>query len=152
MKTLKKIVFWILVSFAIIQFIPTDKTNQPVKQSVNFIDIKKSPSKVVALLKNACYDCHSNETLYPKYAYIAPFSWSVKDHVTEGREHLNFSVWNTYNKDLKESMLNKAVQTLQNKTMPLPAYIIYHKDANLSDADRTILIKYFEEILKSKSY
>ncbi|KUJ52013.1 heme-binding domain-containing protein [Chryseobacterium sp. JAH] len=152
MKTLKKIVFWILVSFAIIQFIPTDKTNQPVKQSVNFIDIKKSPSKVVALLKNACYDCHSNETLYPKYAYIAPFSWSVKDHVNEGREHLNFSVWNTYNKDLKESMLNKAVQTLQNKTMPLPAYIIYHKDANLSDADRTILIKYFEEILKSKSY
>lgn len=152
MKTLKKIVFWILVSFAIIQFIPTDKTNQQVKQSVNFIDIKKSPSKVVALLKNACYDCHSNETLYPKYAYIAPFSWSVKDHVNEGREHLNFSVWNTYNKDLKESMLNKAVQTLQNKTMPLPAYIIYHKDANLSDADRTILIKYFEEILKSKSY
>lgn len=152
MKTFKKIVFWIFVSFAIIQFIPIDKTNKPVDKSVNFIDVKKSPQKVVALLKNACYDCHSNETVYPKYAYIAPFSWSVKDHINEGREHLNFSVWNTYNKELKEGMLTKSIQTLQDKSMPMPAYVVYHKEANLSDAERTVLIKYFEEILKSKSY
>ncbi len=135
MKTFKKIVFWIFVSFAIIQFIPIDKTNKPVDKSVNFIDVKKSPPKVVALLKNACYDCHSNE-----------------DHINEGREHLNFSVWNTYNKELKECMLSKSIQTLQDKSMPMPAYVVYHKEANLSDAERTVLIKYFEEILKSKSY
>ncbi len=152
MKTFKKAVIWTLVAFALIQFIPTDKTNQPVNRSVNFIDVKKTPSKVAALLKNACYDCHSNETVYPKYAYIAPFSWSVKDHVTEGREHLNFSIWNTYNKDLKENMLTKVIQTLQNKSMPMPAYIIYHDEANVSDAERGILINYFEQILKSKSY
>ncbi|MCU7617255.1 heme-binding domain-containing protein [Chryseobacterium sp. PBS4-4] len=152
MKTFKKVVFWIFVSFAIIQFIPIDKTNKPIDKSVNFIDVKKSPSKVVTLLKNACYDCHSNETVYPEYAYIAPFSWSVKDHINEGREHLNFSVWNSYNKDLKESMLSKAVQTLKDKSMPLPAYIVYHDDANLSEAERTVLVKYFEEILKTKSY
>lgn len=152
MKTFKKIVFWIFVSFAIIQFVPIDTSNKPINKSVNFIDVKKSPAKVVGLLKKACYDCHSNETVYPKYAYIAPFSWSVKDHVNEGREHLNFSVWNSYNKELKESMLNKAVQTLQNKSMPLPAYIVYHDEANLSDAERKVLSNYFEEILKSKSY
>lgn len=148
----KKIVFWCLVAFAIIQFVPTDKTNPPIDQSVNFIDVKKTPPKVVALLKNACYDCHSNETVYPKYAYIAPFSWSVKDHVNEGREHLNFSVWKKYNNDLKDNMLKKTVQALQNKSMPMPAYIVYHDEANLSEADRKILANYFEEILKSKSY
>lgn len=152
MKIFKKIVFWSFVSFALIQFISTDTINQPVSRSVNFIDVKKSPSKVVGLLKNACYDCHSNETVYPKYAYIAPFSWSVKDHVNEGREHLNFSVWNTYNNDLKESMLKKSVQTVQNKSMPLPAYIVYHDEANLTDAERKVLVTYFEEILNSKSY
>lgn len=152
MKTFKKVVFWIFVSFAIIQFIPVDKTNQPINKSINFIDVKKPSPKVVALLRNACYDCHSNETVYPKYAYIAPFSWSVKDHINEGREHLNFSIWKSYNKELKESMLNIAIQTLQDKSMPLPAYIVYHDEANLSDAERTVLIKYFEEILKSKSY
>ncbi|MBW7675089.1 heme-binding domain-containing protein [Chryseobacterium chendengshani] len=152
MKTFKKIIFWVLVSFAMIQFVPTDKTNKPIDKKVNFIDVKKSPPKVVTLLKNACYDCHSNETVYPKYAYIAPFSWSVKDHVNEGREHLNFSLWNSYNKDLKESMLTKTVQTLENKSMPLPAYIIYHEDANLTDVERGVLSNYFKEILKSKSY
>jgi len=152
MKTAKKIIFWILVGFALIQFFPIDRTNQPVDPAKNFVSAKKTPEKINTLLKNACYDCHSNETVYPKYAFIAPVSWSVKSHVNEGREHLNFSVWETYNKDLKESMLTKSVQTLQSKTMPMPGYIVYHKEANLSDAERALLIQYFEEMLKNKTY
>ncbi|MEE6127474.1 heme-binding domain-containing protein [Chryseobacterium arthrosphaerae] len=152
MKTVKKVIFWTLVAFALIQFIPIDRVNKPVDSAVNFIDYAKAPEKVSTLLKNACYDCHSNETVYPKYAFIAPISWSVKSHVNEGREHMNFSVWGTYNKELKESMLNKSVQTLQNKTMPMPGYIVYHKEANLSEAERSLLIQYFDGMLKSKTY
>lgn len=140
------------MAFALIQFFPIDRTNQPVDTKVNFVDARKSPEKIRTLLKNACYDCHSNETVYPKYAFIAPVSWSVKSHVNEGREHLNFSVWGTYNKDLKENMLTKSVQTIQNKTMPMPGYIVYHKEANLSEAERALLIQYFEEMLKTKTY
>ncbi|RKE75724.1 heme-binding domain-containing protein [Chryseobacterium sp. AG363] len=152
MKIAKKIIFWTLVAFALIQFFPIDRTNQPVDKKENFVDARKSPEKIRTLLKNACYDCHSNETVYPKYAFIAPVSWSVKSHVNEGREHLNFSVWGTYNKDLKENMLTKSVQTIQNKTMPMPGYIVYHKEANLSEAERALLIQYFEEMLKTKTY
>ncbi|WP_079243464.1 heme-binding domain-containing protein [Chryseobacterium indologenes] len=152
MKIAKKIIFWTLVAFALIQFFPIDRTNQPVDTKVNFVDARKSPEKIRTLLKNACYDCHSNETVYPKYAFIAPVSWSVKSHVNEGREHLNFSAWQTYNKDLKENMLTKSIQTIQNKTMPMPGYIVYHKEANLSEAERALLIQYFEEMLKSKTY
>lgn len=152
MKIAKKIIFWTLVAFALIQFFPIDRTNQPVDTKVNFVDARKSPEKVRTLLKNACYDCHSNETVYPKYAFIAPVSWSVKSHVNEGREHLNFSAWQTYNKDLKENMLTKSIQTIQNKTMPMPGYIVYHKEANLSEAERALLIQYFEEMLKNKTY
>ncbi|KAB1229996.1 heme-binding domain-containing protein [Chryseobacterium viscerum] len=148
----KKIIFWILVGFALIQFFPIDRTNQPVDSAKNFVEAKKTPEKIRTLLKNACYDCHSNETVYPKYAFIAPVSWSVKSHVNEGREHINFSTWETYNKDLKESMITKVVQTIQNKTMPMPGYIVYHKEANLSEAERTLLIQYFEEMLKNKTY
>lgn len=152
MKTFKKIFFWTLLGFALIQFISTDKVNPPVDHKVNFVDVKKTPAKIQGLLKGACYDCHSNETVYPKYAYIAPISWSVKSHINEGREHLNFSIWDTYNKDLKQSMLSKSIQTIQNKTMPMPGYIVYHKEANLSDAERALLIQYFDQILKSKTY
>jgi hypothetical protein len=152
MKTFKKILFWSLLGFALIQFIPTDKVNLPVDHKVNFVDAKNTPEKIRGLIKGACYDCHSNETVYPKYAYIAPISWSVKSHINEGREHLNFSVWGTYNKELKESMLSNSIQTIQNKTMPMPAYIVYHKEANLSEAERVLLTTYFEEMLKSKTY
>ncbi|BEV04886.1 heme-binding domain-containing protein [Chryseobacterium gambrini] len=152
MKTFKKIFFWTLLGFALIQFISTDKVNPPVDHKVNFVEAKKTPAKIQGLLKGACYDCHSNETVYPKYAYIAPISWSVKSHINEGREHLNFSIWDTYNKDLKQSMLSKSIQTIQNKTMPMPGYIVYHKEANLSDAERALLIQYFDQMLKSKTY
>jgi uncharacterized membrane protein len=152
MKTFKKILFWSLLGFALIQFIATDKVNPPVDRKVNFFDAKKTPAKIQGLIKNACYDCHSNETVYPKYAYIAPISWSVKSHINEGREYLNFSIWETYNKDLKESMLSEAIETVHNKTMPMPGYIVYHKEANLTDAERALLTKYFEEMLKSKTY
>lgn len=152
MKTVKKVLFWTLVVFALVQFIPIDKVNKPVDKAVNFVDVNKTPEKISGLIKGACYDCHSNETVYPKYAHIAPVSWSIKSHINEGREHLNFSVWGTYNKELKESMLNKAIQTVQNKTMPMPGYIVYHDEANLSDAERTLLTHYFEDMLQSKSY
>ena len=152
MQKFKKIVFWCLVGFAIIQFIPVDKVNKPVDKTKNFVEVKNTQAKVSELIKNACYDCHSDETVYPKYAYIAPFSWSVKSHVNDGREHLNFSVWTTYNDDLKRNMLTKSIQTIENKAMPMSAYIIYHKEANLSQAERGLLIKYFEEILQSKTY
>lgn len=152
MQKFKKIVFWCLVGFAMIQFIPVDKVNKPVDKTKNFVEVKNTPAKVSELIKNACYDCHSDETVYPKYAYIAPFSWSVKSHVNDGREHLNFSVWETYNDDLKRNMLTKSIQTIENKVMPMPAYIIYHKEANLTEAERSLLIKYFDEMLKTKTY
>lgn len=152
MKTFKKILFWSLVGFALMQFIPTNKINKPVNHKMNFVEAKKTPEKISGMIKASCYDCHSDETVYPKYAFIAPISWSVKSHINEGREHLNFSIWETYNKDLKESMLSRAIETVQNKTMPMPGYIVYHKEANLSEAERKLLTAYFEEMLKSKTY
>ncbi|AZB23876.1 cytochrome C [Chryseobacterium bernardetii] len=152
MKTAKKILLWTLVAFALIQLIPIDRTNKPVDSKVNFVQMKQAPEKVSTLLKNACYDCHSDETVYPRYAYVAPFSWSVKSHVNDGRQHLNFSVWGTYNKELKENMLDRSIEALKHKTMPLPGYIVYHDEAKLTEAERALLIQYFEEMLKSKTY
>lgn len=152
MKTAKKIVFWSLVAFALMQFIPIDRTNKPVDHKANFVELKKTPPKIAGLLKGACYDCHSNETVYPKYAYIAPISWSVKSHVNDGRQRLNFSIWGTYNKELKENMLGNIVEALHHKTMPMPGYIVYHKEANLTEAERTLLSQYFEQMLDSKTY
>lgn len=132
-----------------IQLIPVEKTNPSVKNGEDFVQVMKTPQNATELLKNACYDCHSNETRYPDYASIAPISWSIKRHVNEGREHLNFSVWETYNPDLKKGMLKNAISSLEHRTMPINAYVNFHPEAQLSEAERQYLAKYFKEVLNS---
>ncbi len=140
---MKKIIGWIAVVFLAIQLIPVDRENKPVDVKENFVDIYRTPQDIRTLLKNACYDCHSNETVYPKYAYVAPLSWAVKDHVNQGRQYLNFSEWGTYNKDLRRNAVDKTIQSLQNRTMPLPSYINYHPEANVTRQEIDKLKSYF---------
>ena len=83
---MKKTLLVLLLVFIAIQLVPVDRTNMPVDKTQNFVDIQKPPQEVEKIIKNACYDCHSNETVYPDYAFVAPFSWAIKDHINEGRE------------------------------------------------------------------
>lgn len=152
MKTFKTILYWFLIVIAVIQFIPVNRINKPVDQKVNFITVYGTPANVQAILRKGCYDCHTTETVYPDYAYVAPISWTIKNHVNEGREHLNLSDWGNLNKDLKKNMLENSVKSVKDYSMPLPGYITKHPEANLTKAERTLLANYFEEILKSEKY
>jgi hypothetical protein len=152
MKIFSQIIYWFLIVIALIQFIPVNRTNKPVDPKADFVKIYNTPKNVTQILKKACYDCHSNETVYPNYAYVAPISWSIKHHVNEGREHLNLSEWGIFNKDLKKNMLEKSVHAVKDYTMPMPGYIAQHPNANLTKAERTLVANYFENILKTKNY
>ena len=133
------------VIFGVIQLIPVDRKNPSVKMSENFVDIYKTPQNIKNILQRACYDCHSNETIYPRYSYIAPISWSIKNHINEGREHMNLSIWETYNKDLQLSMLENSIADLEQERMPLRGYIAQHPKAKLTKQETTQLIDYLKE-------
>ena len=143
---MKKIIFRTAVVFLAIQFIPVDRENKAVVKQDNFVDIHKTPDHIKTILKNACYDCHSNETKYPTYAYIAPISWAMKDHINEGRKYLNFSEWGSYNNDLKKNAVEKTISTVRDLQMPLPSYISYHPETNLTRKQREDLQEYFSGI------
>ena len=143
---MKKIIFWIALVFVAIQFVPVDRENKAVDKQNNFVDIYKTPENIKSILKNACYDCHSNEVEYPNYAYVAPISWTIKDHINEGREHLNFSEWGTYNKELKHNAIEKTISSVRNLQMPLPSYIGYHPKANLTTKQRNDFGNYFSNL------
>lgn len=136
--------------FVAIQLIPIDRTNPPVVEKNNFVSIYKTPANIQALLKASCYDCHSNETKYPNYSYVAPISWMIKDHINEGREYLNFSEWGTYNKDLKQGAIEKSIDAIKNYQMPLSSYVSKHPAANLTTKQRKELEDYFSSIKFSK--
>ena len=93
----KKIIIAVLIIIVLIQFIHVGKTNPPVDLKQDFITLTKPPVEITTLLKIACYDCHSNETTYPLYFDIAPISWWAKDHVNDGRKHLNYCILGNYN-------------------------------------------------------
>lgn len=152
MRTFFKILIGLIITLVLIQFIPIDFTNKPVNKEDNFVEIMQTPKKITELLKTSCYDCHSNETEYPEIAKIAPISWFIKSNVNKARKHLNFSEWGTYNQDLKSGMLRNASGMIIEKKMPISGYVAQHPEAQLSDAERKLLVDYFDGILESGEY
>jgi len=141
---MKKILIVIIVAFVLIQFFPIDKNNPVATPKMDFLQIKNTPEKTATLIRNACYDCHSNETKYLWYANIQPVGWFLNDHIKEGRKELNFSTFATYDKKRQAKKLKEAAEQLEKNEMPLDSYIILHPEAKLSDADKKEMIDYFK--------
>jgi mono/diheme cytochrome c family protein len=126
-KWWSRIAFGCLGTFVAMQLVPygRDHTNPPVTGEPTW----DAPT-TRALAKQACFDCHSNETEWPAYASIAPASWLVRRDVDEGRAVLNFSEWTRPQKEAKE-----AAKEVREGEMPPSAYKLIHAHARLSAAD-----------------
>ncbi len=126
----------IVLVFVAFQFIPygKEKTNPKADKALEI----KAPENVMKLFKRSCYDCHSNETKWPWWSYVAPASWSIYDDVINGRKTLNFSTWKNYTLK-KQQKLKKEIYRTVAGPMPLPQYIWLHKNAKLTGNEiRTI--------------
>ena len=91
------------------------------------------PEDVKVILKNACFDCHSDYTRYPWYNAITPLNYWLADHVDHGKGELNFSNWEEYSLKRKDHKLEEVMDLVKKKEMPLESYTWTHKDAILSD-------------------
>ena len=102
-----------LAVLVIAQAFRIDTTNPPIQQDV------AAPPAVAAVLRRACYDCHSNETVWPWYSQVAPISWLLERDVREGREELNFSVWNMYEARKRAKKLQETAERLEHANSTL---------------------------------
>jgi heme-binding protein len=132
---------FVLVALVSIQFVPVDAGNPPVSA-----DIPTSPA-VKAVLRRACYDCHSNETKWPWYGRIAPVSWFIARDVHRGRAELNFSTWNQYSTQQQVKKLRESWQEVSVSDMPPWLYRPIHRDARLTAEDRALLLQWAREPL-----
>lgn len=132
----------LLVVFVAIQLIPygRDHTNPPVTGEPAW----DAPETRV-LARQACFDCHSNETAWPAYASIAPVSWLVQHDVDEGRAVVNFSEWTRPQEEAKE-----AAEEVVEGDMPPRIYRVMHSHARLSAADSERLALGLEKTLGRK--
>ncbi|KUO60005.1 hypothetical protein APF79_09540 [bacterium BRH_c32] len=119
-------IFLVLVLAIIgIQFIEVERTNPPVTDEI------KAPADIMEILKKSCYDCHSNETVWPWYSKVAPVSWLVADDVEKGRKHLNFSTFESLDTSVKFKKKDEILEEVQNGEMPLDIYTLMHPTSSL---------------------
>jgi hypothetical protein len=136
-----------LVGFGVLQVFPAKifgvhtediGSNPPQRHTLD------APPEVQAILRRACFDCHSNETRWPLYSRIAPGSWLMARDIHNGRNHLNFSEWADHDEDEKKTDLENCWEQVEAGEMPKWFYIYpFHLDARLSDADKALLKGYF---------
>ena len=118
-----------LIGFGVIQLVPVQRTNPAILKEPNW-----DSSETRALATRACFDCHSNETKWPWYAYVAPASWLITKDTIEGRRELNFSEWRL------SYEASEVTREISSGKMPESKYLILHPDARLSDAEKQALI------------
>ncbi len=153
MKRIKKVLLAAGIVFVAIQFIQPSKNinNQELAS-----DISKSipvPDSVQVILKNACYDCHSNNTRYPWYAHIQPAGWLLSTHIAEAKDKLNFNEFGNLSARRQISKLDGIANSIKDDIMPLSSYKLMHKSAQLTADEKELLIKWAkqsQDILSAK--
>ncbi|HEA28918.1 MAG TPA: cytochrome C [Leeuwenhoekiella sp.] len=136
----KRFLILLLIALIGIQFIRPERNEDSYESLEPFLAETKPSEQVAAILKTACYDCHSNQTQYPWYAEVAPVSFWLSDHIQEGKHHLNFSAWQGYSAKRKDDKLDELIEEVTDGEMPLESYTLIHQDAHLTRAQTDAMI------------
>ena len=129
-RTVGIVIGVLVVVWLVLQLIPLDRTNPAVASEPTWGD-----PQARELAKRACFDCHSNETVWPWYARVAPMKFLIWNDVREGRHTLNFSEWGSGRQETHE-----IAEVINEGEMPPWYYTLMHSNAKLSDAEKQQLI------------
>jgi len=94
-------------------------------------------SEAGKVLAQACGNCHSNQTEWPCYGHVAPFSWWIQSHVRKGRDELNFSKWTSYSARQRRAKLDSICGLVSTGRMPPWSYTMLHPEARLSAKEKS---------------
>jgi len=149
MKVLKIILLVVLLAFAGIQFIPTNRNQSDIVPPTDLMEVYNVPEKVKVIFKTSCYDCHSNNTAYPWYNKIQPLSWIMQGHIKEGKSELNFNEFGSYSERRQKSKFKSILSQVKDGEMPLAAYTLMHREAKLSENEKKALEVWINKMLES---
>ncbi len=149
MTILKRIFQILLLTFIVIQFIRPGKNKAEGISKNDISTLYQVPAPVQAVLKTSCTDCHSNNTFYPWYSKIQPVAWWLDDHIIEGKKHLNFSEFATYSLRKQYHKLEEIDEMVRKGEMPHDKYLWMHKNAKLSEDQKTIIYKWVNATMDS---
>lgn len=136
----RKILLGVMLVLIVIQFFHPSKNQRSELLPTDITKVYPVPEDVLTILKTSCYDCHSNNTVYPWYNNIQPVAWWLSNHVKEGKEHLNFSDFGSYPEKKAKHKLHEVKEVIEENEMPLTSYTIIHRNATLSAAQKKLVM------------
>ena len=150
MRKIKIVFLILLVVFVLIQFIRPAK-NQSTSQELttDITGIYAVPNDVQTILKNACYDCHSNNTHYPWYVNIQPVGWFMAGHIKNGKKELNFNEYGTYSSKRQRNKLKRMKEQIEENKMPLSSYTLIHREARLTANQKEQITRWIDSTLNA---
>lgn len=149
MKIIKKLLLAIVLVLIAAQFFGPQKNEGDVKSLDVFIAETKPDEEVHKILKQACFDCHSNTTKYPWYNSITPVNYWIAEHVKDGKKHLNFSDWSKYSVKKKEHKMDELHEEVEEHEMPLNSYTWMHSEAKLTQEQIDKVVSWAKQMQSS---
>ncbi len=137
------VAFFVLL--IVIQFFRPEKNVRIANPQNDIVFSVEIPAKVKQKMVNACYDCHSDKTVYPFYNRVAPVSWILANHIKKGKEQLNFSAWATYDKKKQIKLLNEICEVVTSGEMPLKGYSMMHSKAVMNEREIADICSWSEQ-------
>jgi hypothetical protein len=101
--------------------------------------------EVLQIFERSCQNCHSERTEWPWYSYIAPIGWFIEKDVRQGRDHMDFSRWDEYDRGSQRDILSRMSAVLRSRQMPLPRYLILHPSSKLSEGEIKMIDEWTQE-------
>ncbi len=141
----KRILMGVALVLVIMQFFQIDKSPIPIDAAKTFGTVMAPPADILAQVKSSCYDCHSNETKYPWYTYVAPVSFWIRGHIKGARGAVNFSTWAEMSEKDQKHALHECATIMEKGHMPPKGYMRMHSDAYLDDATRKKMVEWFKQ-------
>ena len=129
------IIVIVVIFFIVIQFLQPEKNISPTLSKNDIFLHIQADQAVKDKIQNVCYNCHSNNTVYPFYDYIAPVSWIIANDIKRGKRHLNFSEWATYTKKKQLQLLSDICDEVTSGDMPIKSYTIMHRHSRVNEKE-----------------
>ena len=123
-----------VVVLAAAQLVRPERANPPIDTSRTIQAHMGTSSGLGAIVDRSCRDCHTNGTVWPWYAQVAPLSWLMARGVAEGRKAVNFSEWGGYLPNQQRALLAASCNDVSKGKMP-GAWTVLHPEASLSSED-----------------
>jgi Haem-binding domain len=139
----RTVLYLLIGAIATLQLFQIDRTNPPTVEKLALASVEHVPDDVMVILKKACFDCHSNQTVYPWYAGIQPVGWWLKHHVDEARVSINFSDIGQLDEKQRSESFEHCAHEVEDGEMPLKSYTWLHAGARLSPEEKKRLIEWF---------